>query len=88
MSWHRQCGNPCQVCAKECMVQAIHPEGHINPNECLYCLHCQQRYYDDQGCPVCVKARERRERQGLIASDKTESLGRAILDELRKDKHS
>ena len=29
---YRQCGNPCQRCANECMVQAIHPEGHINPN--------------------------------------------------------
>jgi NosR/NirI family nitrous oxide reductase transcriptional regulator len=80
---YRQCGNPCQVCSKECMVQAIHPEGEINPNECLYCLHCQVRYHDDQGCPVCVKQREREERRTLIASDKTEATGKAILAELR-----
>jgi NosR/NirI family nitrous oxide reductase transcriptional regulator len=83
---YRQCGNPCQVCNKECMVQAIHPEGEINPNECLYCLHCQVRYYDDQGCPVCVKARERDERREMIASDKTEARGKAILEELRNKK--
>ena len=65
------------------MVQAIHPEGEINPNECLYCLHCQVRYHDDQGCPVCVKQREREERRTLIASDKTEATGKAILAELR-----
>jgi NosR/NirI family nitrous oxide reductase transcriptional regulator len=83
---YRECGNPCQVCHQECMVQAIHPEGEINPNECLYCLHCQERYYDDQVCPVCVKKRERDERRGLIASDQTESVGKAILAEIRKDK--
>ena len=59
---YRDCGNPCQICANECMVQSIHPEGHINPNECLQCLHCQVVYADDQKCPVCVKARIRKER--------------------------
>lgn len=83
---YRQCGNPCQVCHNECMVQAIHPEGEINPNECLYCLHCQERYYDDEVCPVCVKKRERDERRGLIASDQTDVRGRAILKELRARK--
>ena len=83
---YRQCGNPCQVCQNECMVQAIHPEGQINPNECLYCLHCQERYYDEEECPVCVKARQREERRSLIASDQTEARGRAILEELRSDK--
>ncbi len=83
---YRQCGNPCQVCHKECMVQAIHPEGEINVNECLYCLHCQERYYDDQECPVCVKQRERDERRSMIASDQTEARGRAILEELRGKK--
>lgn len=83
---YRQCGNPCQVCQNECMVQAIHPEGEINPNECLYCLHCQERYYDEEECPVCVKARQREERRSLIASDQTEARGRAILEELRSDK--
>jgi NosR/NirI family nitrous oxide reductase transcriptional regulator len=89
MAWlkrYRQCGNPCQVCSKECMVQAIHPEGHINPNECLYCLHCQERYYDDHNCPVRVKKRERADRQAMIASTETTSLGTAILEELRGDK--
>ena len=83
---YRQCGNPCQVCHKECMVQAIHPEGGINPNECLYCLHCQERYYDEQECPVCVKRREREERRAVIASDQTEARGKAILEELRSEK--
>ena len=76
MTWlkrYRQCGNPCQRCANDCMVQAIHPEGHINPNECLYCLHCQQLYYDDHICPVMVHKRQRRER----AAARTTTAGQA-----------
>lgn len=53
---YRNCGDPCQTCAKECMVQAIDPLGNINPNECLYCLHCQQNYYDENVCPVVIHA--------------------------------
>jgi NosR/NirI family transcriptional regulator, nitrous oxide reductase regulator len=63
---YRECGSPCHRCANECMVQAIHPEGHINVNECLYCLHCQALYRDDQNCPVVMKKRIRQEK--LMAS--------------------
>ncbi|MGO4840030.1 4Fe-4S binding protein, partial [Rhizobiaceae sp. 2RAB30] len=42
-----ECGSPCQRCAKECPVAAIHPEGQINVNECIYCMHCQELYHDD-----------------------------------------
>jgi NosR/NirI family transcriptional regulator, nitrous oxide reductase regulator len=59
---YRECGNPCARCAKECMVQAIHPEGHINPNECLQCLHCQVLYQHDQKCPVCIAKLAKRKR--------------------------
>ncbi len=59
---YRECGNPCQTCSNECMVQAIHPLGEINPNECLYCLHCQVRFQDNQKCPVCIKTTMRRAR--------------------------
>ncbi len=57
-----ECGRPCQRCGNECMVQAIHPEGHINPNECVYCMHCQVLYHDDHRCPVMIQRRLRRER--------------------------
>jgi len=56
----KQCGYECQLCAKNCMVQAIHPLGQINPNECLYCMHCQVIYWDDHTCPPLVMKRERR----------------------------
>lgn len=64
MDWlkrYRECGNPCQRCAQECMVQAIHPEGRINPNECLYCLHCQVLYQDQCKCPVVIRKIRRRQ---------------------------
>lgn len=67
------CGNPCRVCANECMVQAIHPEGTINANECLNCLHCQVRYFDEQVCPVMIKKRKRREKQQAIDANSKEA---------------
>ena len=65
---YRECGNPCQRCANECPVQAIHPEGHINPNECIQCLHCQVLYYDDHKCPVMIQKRLKREKHAAISS--------------------
>ncbi len=65
---YRECGNPCQRCGNECPVQAIHPEGHINPNECIQCLHCQMLYHHDQKCPVMIQRRLKRERRAASAS--------------------
>jgi NosR/NirI family nitrous oxide reductase transcriptional regulator len=65
---YKECGSPCMRCAKECMVQAIHPDGQINPNECLQCLHCQTLYYDDQSCPVMIQKRLKRERRAALSS--------------------
>ncbi|GAB4303226.1 MAG: NosR/NirI family protein [Roseovarius sp.] len=59
---YRECGNPCQTCAVECPVQAIHPTGEINPNECISCLHCQVLYQSKARCPVVIKQMKRRER--------------------------
>lgn len=56
----KQCGYECQLCAKNCMVQAIHPSGEINPNECVYCMHCQVIHWDNQTCPPLVMKREGR----------------------------
>jgi len=52
-------------------VQAIHPTGEINPNECLNCLHCQVLYQSRTKCPVVIKTMKRRE---------TASGGAAALD--------
>jgi len=83
---YKECGSPCQRCSNECMVQAIHPEGDINVNECLYCLHCQVVYSDDQDCPVMVQKRLKKERRAAHrASLESENLS-AIKIELEKDK--
>ena len=59
---YRECGNPCKRCANECMVQAIHPDGSINPNECHQCLHCQVLYQSKTKCPVVIKLEAKRAR--------------------------
>jgi len=58
----KECGRPCQICAKQCEVQAIRPTGEINPNECHYCLDCQVTYWDNHNCPPLSEKRIRREK--------------------------
>ncbi len=80
-SWlkrYKECGAPCQRCRNECMVQSIHPEGNINVNECLYCLHCQVVYSDDHGCPVMIQKRLKKERRTGHAS----GSGKREIDEI------
>ncbi|HYD66512.1 4Fe-4S binding protein [Azospirillum sp.] len=64
---YRECGNPCKRCSNECPVQAIHPDGQINPNECIQCLHCQVLYHHDRKCPVVIQKRLKRERREASA---------------------
>ncbi len=64
----KECGSPCQRCAKECPVQSIHPEGHINVNECIYCMHCQELYHDDHRCPHMIQVRLKREKFSAMSS--------------------
>jgi len=70
-----ECGSPCQRCAKECPVQSIHPEGHINVNECIYCMHCQELYYDDHRCPHMIQVRLKREKFAAMSSPSMRSGG-------------
>ena len=65
---YKECGSPCQTCANECFVQAIHPTGEINPNECLSCLHCQVDYQDHTICPVVIKKDKRRAKMAQSGS--------------------
>ncbi len=55
-----ECGRPCQLCARECEIQAIHPDGRIEANECHYCLDCQMTYHDQDKCPPLVNKRKKR----------------------------
>lgn len=61
---YKECGSPCQTCAHQCPVQAIHPTGEINPNECINCLHCQVLYQSETECPVVIKKLRRRAKDG------------------------
>jgi len=70
---YRDCGNPCQTCAHQCPVQAIHPTGEINPNECVNCMHCQVLYQSETSCPVVIRKLKRREKVGGVPD-----LGRDI----------
>lgn len=66
-----ECGSPCQRCAKECPVQSIHPEGQINVNECIYCMHCQELYHDDHRCPHMIQVRLKREKFMALSTPAT-----------------
>ncbi|MFN2332200.1 MAG: transcriptional regulator NosR [Halomonas sp.] len=70
---HKECGKPCQICANECHIQAIHPDGRINPNECHYCLDCQVTYYNDKKCPPMVVQRKKREKATRLSSKVAEA---------------
>ncbi len=61
-----QCGRECHICAIHCTVQAIHPNGTINPNECIHCLNCQAVYHDDRTCTPLIQRRQRREAQATM----------------------
>ncbi len=73
---YKECGNPCQICANECFVQAIHPTGEINPNECLSCLHCQVLYQDDTKCPVRIKLMKGREKLAKSTAQSASALAK------------
>ena len=88
-SWlkrYKECGTPCQRCSNECMVQAIHPEGNINVNECLYCLHCQVVYVDDHACPVMIQKRLKRDRRAARSAAVSGKEESAIAVELKRNK--
>jgi len=80
---YKECGTPCQRCSNECMVQAIHKEGNINVNECVYCLHCQVVYFDRHDCPVVIQKRLKQERREARTSVRGTADVAALVAELR-----
>lgn len=60
---YKMCGDPCQRCAVECPVDAITPEGPIEPNECIQCLHCQMLYNHEKKCPELIQRSAKRRRR-------------------------
>lgn len=75
----KECGSPCQLCAVECEIQAIHPDGTINANECHHCLDCQITYHHDDKCPPLVAKKKRRERN-KSAPDAAQMIPAVQLD--------
>jgi len=65
----KECGDPCQLCAKECEIQAIHPDGHINANECHYCLDCQMTYHNDNKCPPLILKQKKRNKKAPASAE-------------------
>lgn len=47
------CGT-CRIGERSCDPQAIRRDGSIDAAECLYCLDCQVKYYDEEICPVLL----------------------------------
>jgi NosR/NirI family nitrous oxide reductase transcriptional regulator len=66
----KECGRPCQTCARECEVQAIRPTGEIVETECHYCLDCQVTYWNDRRCPPLVERRKKAEVKARLARHK------------------
>jgi NosR/NirI family nitrous oxide reductase transcriptional regulator len=58
-----ECGSPCQLCSRECPINAIKPTGEIIMDECFYCLDCQSLYSDEHKCPPLVKIRKQKSRK-------------------------
>jgi transcriptional regulator of nitric oxide reductase len=65
---HWQCGRECRICQVQCPVGAIQPEGNIHPGECIYCLKCQNNYYNERVCPPMIERRKRRERRAVATT--------------------
>jgi NosR/NirI family nitrous oxide reductase transcriptional regulator len=83
---YKECGTPCQICAKDCMVGAIHPEGNINTNECLYCLHCQVNYFDGHVCPVVIQKDKKRARQAGHGGKSNQQAQTQMIADIKRDK--
>lgn len=77
---YHECGSPCQTCRNECFVQAIHPTGEINPNECHNCLHCQVLYQSEQKCPVVILKKKKREAFEKRNAASTEAMDRVLAN--------
>ena len=86
----KECGRPCQTCARECEVRAIRQTGEINANECHYCLDCQVTYYNERKCmPLIerVKRRERASRAREVVQAMESHAGPMGLDEKDSEGH-
>lgn len=75
---YKMCGDPCQRCANDCPVQAIHPTGEIDANECIQCLNCQMLYHHQTKCPHLVQKNKIRNK---MANAKAELEAKKQMEE-------
>ncbi len=64
-SWLRrrdECGQPCQLCNKQCQIKAIHSDGRIDYDECIQCLECLVIIDDSKRCVVSRYGNKSRKR--------------------------
>lgn len=56
----RECGSPCQLCARRCRYNAIRRDGSIAYDECFQCLDCVSIHQDRSVCvPLVLESRNR-----------------------------
>lgn len=67
-----ECGKPCRVCANECEIQAIEPDGTINQRECHYCLDCQMTYFNEEKCPPLIKKAKQARKRAIAKGEQIE----------------
>ena len=65
----------CTICARGCQSRAINAQGQINKYECLYCMDCESKYFDDQVCPPLVVARRHAEKMTALVELHVEPAG-------------
>lgn len=52
----------CSICARECDQRAIDEQGKVDKRECLYCLQCEENFWDNEKCPVLIKEKKEKEK--------------------------
>ncbi len=45
----------CKICARDCDIGAIDGRGRVNKRECLWCLACEENFWDAERCPPLIK---------------------------------
>ena len=59
LSRRKECGSPCQLCKKECEIDAIKPTGDIDYNECIQCFECIVYHNNEALCAPQVVAKKK-----------------------------
>lgn len=50
----------CKICMRDCAIGAIDEKGRINKRECLWCLACEENFWDAEKCPPLIMERKKK----------------------------